>query len=237
MYPVTEVEVHAELPGAAEFWTPEPDDITDEGFGYFRSVWAIVDISEDEAREMLEKDRAAALFTSGLASTGQEFDAIANVIETGAADDVEGISGDMLAALSPYISDDEDDPLPLDGLEVGVAGLVYTLSAAGIYPAASCRGHPGKHAWSDLPVAIIAVDRCRAHVLTPLVKDAGCGFDIDPARPELLAIYSRSIECTLILAEAVINSLPQFRSCDEDATQPSASSDSTVQPSLFDEDT
>jgi hypothetical protein len=215
MYPRVDVELDPELPDDAEFWIPGPDDINEEGFGYFHNVWPIVDVPEDEAREMLRRDRTVSSFASELASTEDEFNTIAKVIETGESHYVEDLVADKHPALDPYIPEDEDDPVPLDGLEVGVAGLVYALSAAGAYPAASCRGHPGKHAWSAVPVVIFAIDRCRAHVLAPLVRDAGCGFGIDPARQELLSVYSPSIEGMISLAEAIMGKLPEFRPCGE----------------------
>jgi hypothetical protein len=215
MYPRADVELHPELPDAAEFWTPGPDDIDEEGFGYFRNVWPIVDVTEEEAREMLQRDRTASSFVSELASTEAEFDAIAKVVETGESDRAKDLTADKRAALGPYIAEDEDDPVPLEDLEVGVTGLVYALSAAGAYPAASCRGHPRDYAWSNMPVVLFAIDRCRAHVLAPLVRDTGCGFEIDPARRELLSVCSASIEETISLAEAIIGKLPEFRACGE----------------------
>ena len=215
MYPRTDVELHPELPDAATFWTPGPDDIDEEGFGYFRGVWPIVDVTEEEAREMLQRDRTASLFVSELASTDIEFDVIAKVVETGESARAENLPADQRTALIPYIAADEDDPVPLEDLEVGVTGLIYALSAAGAYPAASCRGHPGDYAWSAIPVVLFAIDRCRANVLAPLVRDAGCGFEIDPARRELLSVCSASIEETISLAEAIIGQLPEFRACGE----------------------
>ena len=226
------MELHPELPDAAEFWTPGPDDIEDEGFGYFRGVWPIVDVTEEEAREMLQRDRTASSLVSELASTEAEFDVLAKVVETGERDYAQDITADHRAALGPYIAEDEDDPVPLEELEVGVTGLVYALAAAGAYPAASCRGHPGDYAWSAMPVVLFAIDRCRAHVLAPLVIDTGCGFEIDPARRELLSVCSTSIEGTISLAEAIMGKLPEFRACGEsNHLQP----DPAVQPSLFDD--
>jgi hypothetical protein len=233
MYPRTDIELNAELPSTAEFWAPGPDDIDEEGFGYFRDVWPIVGVPEDEARQMLRKDRVASSFVSELASTEAEFDAIARVLETGVSEYAEDLSAAKRAALGPYIAADEDDPVPLDGLDVGVAGLVYALSAAGAYPAASCRGHHQNHSWSDVPVVLFAIDQCRANVLVSLVEDAGCGFVMDPARPELLVVCSTSIEGTIALAEAVIGKLPEFRACNESNPTPP---DPFIQASLFDEE-
>jgi hypothetical protein len=233
MYPRADVELKPGLPTAAEFWTPEPDDISDEGFGYFRDTWPIVDVPEDDAREMLRKDRTASSFVSKLASSEIEFDTIAKVVETGESAYIRNLSADKSAALGPYVAEAEDDDVLLDGLEVGVAGLVYALAAAGAYPAASCRGHPG-YAWSDWPVVLFAIDQCRANALAPLVRETRCGFEIDPAQSELLVVCSASIEGMISLAEAVISRLPEFRACGEGRhSQP----DPAVQPCLFDDET
>jgi len=98
------------------------------------------------------------------------------------------------------------------GLEAGVAGLVCALSAAGMYPAASCRGHPEPGSWSAIPVVMFAADRAHAEALQPLVEGSGCGFDLDPVRPELLVINGRSVKDTLRLGHAVLDSIDVFRS-------------------------
>ena len=80
---------------------------------------------------------------------------------------------------------------------------------------------------------MFAIDQCRANVLVSLVEDAGCGFVMDPARPELLVVCSTSIEGTIALAEAVIGKLPEFRACNESNPTPP---DPFIQASLFDEE-
>jgi len=100
----------------------------------------------------------------------------------------------------------------LEGLEAGVAGLVYALSAAGMYPAASCRGHPEPDSWSAIPVVMFAADRPHAEALQPLVESSGCGFGLDPVRPELLVINGRSVQDTLRLGHAVLDSIDFFLS-------------------------
>jgi hypothetical protein len=180
---------------------------------------------------MVAKDRTVSSLVNELATTEVEFDLIAKVIETGESDYARELSGEKRAALRPYMTKDTDDEIVLDDLEVGVAGLVYALSVAGAYPAASCRGHPGANAWSDRPVVLFAIDRRRAGKLESLVRDTGCGFEIDPRRRELLAVCSCSIKGTLSLAEAIIRSLPEFRACDES----NQDIDSASRPSLFDE--
>jgi hypothetical protein len=207
MYPTTEVELHAQLPPGADFWTPTAEDLeADEGFGYFDNTWPIYDISEAEARELATSDRSLSVVASNLATTELEFDGIATALETGSAEDIEGLRPDQLEAVIPYLT----DRVTLEGLELGVAGLVYCLAAAGMYPAASCRGHPGPSAWSRIPVVFLATDRARAELLVPLVRDSGCGFNLGQSRGELLVIESKSIEGTLDLAVALLRELSTF---------------------------
>lgn len=114
----------------------------------------------------------------------------------------------LRSALAPYLTGEP----ALEGLEVGVAGLVYALSAAGMFPAASCRGHADPASWSAVPVVMFAADRGHAEALQPLVESSRCGFDLDPIRPELLVINGRSVEDTLRLGRAVLASIETFRS-------------------------
>lgn len=207
MYPTTEVELHAQLPSGLDFWTPTAEDLeADEGFGYFDNTWPIYDISKAEARELATLDRSLSVVASNLAATELEFDDIATALETGSVDDIEGLRPDQLEALTPYLT----DRVTLEGLELGVAGLVYCLTAAGMYPAASCRGHPGPSAWSRIPVVFLATDRARAERLVPLVRDSGCGFNVGQSRAGLLVIESKSIQGTLDLADALLRELSTF---------------------------
>jgi hypothetical protein len=81
-----------------------------------------------------------------------------------------------------------------------------------MFPAASCRGHVGLDSWSAVPVVMFAADRVHAEALQPLVESNGCGFDLDPIRPELLVINGRSAEDTLRLGRAVLSAIETFRS-------------------------
>jgi hypothetical protein len=57
---------------------------------------------------------------------------------------------------------------------VVVAGLTNALAAAGMFPAASCRGHKGTvRPWSEFPVVLVAADELRAHALQPLMTASG----------------------------------------------------------------
>jgi len=207
VYPLTEVELHTQLPHDAQFWVPAADDLeADDGFGYFDNTWPIFNVSEAEARRITSIDRSLSVVASSLAVTESEFDDIATALETGSAEDIAGLSTEQLESLAPYMT----DIVTLENLELGVAGLVYCLAAAGMYPAASCRGHPGPSAWSRIPVVFFATDRVRAQLLEPLVRDSGCGFNIGQSRGELLVIESKSIEGTLDLADALLGELQSF---------------------------
>jgi hypothetical protein len=209
MYPVADIVLSSQLPPSSEFefWTPETDEIDEyEGFGCFRDVWAITGITTREAIEVFRQDKLLCRVVSDLASDAIEFDVLAAAAESGSTDEIDVISSGHLAALARYMTGEAT----LEGLEAGVAGLVYSLSAAGMYPAASCRGHPGPDRWSPFPVVMFAASRPRAEALQPLVENSGCGFAVDPLRPELLAINARSVQDTLRLATAVLGSTRIF---------------------------
>ena len=209
MYPTADIDLDPSIPANAEFWVPEPDEIDDyEGFGMFQDVWPITDVSVDEANTVVREDGLLCQVVGGLARDAADFDVLAASVETGSVGEDDEVSAESLAALSPYLTGEA----ALEGLEAGVAGLVYALSAAGMFPAASCRGHADPDAWSAVPVVMFAADRTHAEALQPLVEGSGCGFDFDPVRPELLVINGRSVEDTLRLARAVLASREVFRS-------------------------
>src|SRR4051794_11608871 len=79
---------------------------------------------------------------------------------------------------------------PLDGLEIGVAGLAYALGSAGCLTAASCRWHSRDRSWSDCLVVFFAAPGWRLELLADLIADAGCGLVADRG---MLAIYAPSI--------------------------------------------
>lgn len=211
MYPRADVVLHPEIPVGAEFWTPTPEDIDEEeGFGYFRDVWPILDVTAEHAQNVVSKDRHLSTLVAGLATNGMEFEILASVLETGSGEDEEEITSEQLRALADHLPAAEE----LEGLELGVAGLAYALAAAGMYPAASCRGHVEADAWSSLPVVLFVADRSHAEVLQPLVRDSQCGFTLDPVRPDFLAIISASIEEMLVLAQHILDNVSRFRSVD-----------------------
>jgi hypothetical protein len=211
VYPTADVEIDPSLPARAKFWAPDPEEIDEyEGFGLFQDVWPITDVSVDEAIGVAREDGLLCRIVGGLARDAADFDVLAAAVETGSVGEDDDITADSLTALAPYLA----GRAALEGLEAGVAGLVYALSAAGMFPAASCRGHPDPDSWSTVPVVMFAADRIHAEALQPLVESSGCGFDLDPVRPEFLVINGRSVEDTLRLGRAVLGSIELFRSLD-----------------------
>ena len=209
VYPTADIELDPSLPAHAEFWVPDPEEIDDyEGFGLFHDVWRIADVSVDDAMGVAQEDGLLCRVVGGLARDAADFDILAAVVETGSPGEDDEITAGTLAALAPYLT----GKAALEGLEAGVAGLVYAISAAGMFPAASCRGHPDPDSWSAVPVVMFAADRAHAEALQPLVAGSGCGFDFDPVRPELLVVKGRSVEDTLRLGGAVLASIEAFRS-------------------------
>lgn len=107
------------------------------------------------------------------------------------------------------------------GLDLGVAGLVMTLNAAGFATATSCRKHP-REPWAAYPFVLATGDDDRIAVLRPLVAEAGAGAS--PGAPgEGFGIYARAVTplmalATLILRErATFAEMPTTIGWDEDA--------------------
>lgn len=204
MIPREPIELTASIPGDWSYWTPKRDDISEEGVGYFRGTWLIRGVWIRDARAAISAEVEIVTAIDSLASDPTQFDEIATTLETCEIDelpaDLENSSA--IQAITRHLID--EGMSPLGGLEIGVAGLVYALSATGCWPAASCRGHPG--GWATHPVVYLAADRHRVRTLRDLVAAAGCGLDTDPSRGGLLMIMAASIEDTMRLAQTVLDS-------------------------------
>jgi hypothetical protein len=189
-------------------WTPKRDDLSEEGFGYFRDTWLIRDIGIREAKTVMALESTLAELAGRLSADPEDFDLLANAVEDGHGEDLPERLKEhaSFSDLESYLDDEQS----LEGLELGVSGLVHALSAVGCWPAASCRGHPTSYAWSDHPVVYLAADNHRATVLQPLLVEAGCGFNIDSARSDLLMIEAESIENMMALAAVVIRAPRTF---------------------------
>ncbi len=206
MFPASSLPGSVQIPGAATFWMPKPQDINEEGISFFRGTWLIKEVTVSETRRLAKQERAVAEVVGNLAATSEDFDRLAHAAEDG----YEGytLNADERTALDSFVSD--DGGAALASLELGVAGLVYALATVRIVPAASCRGHPGDRAWSKRPVVLFATTEYRAKALQPLVEATGCRFAVDDSRPELLAVCGRSILDTMALTDAVLGSRETF---------------------------
>lgn len=209
MIPRTSMTLDTTLPRDHGFWTPRRDDLSEEGFGFFRDTWLIRGIRVTEARTMIAMESDLVDLADRLSSNPNEFDEVATALETA---DVEALprrfrEASTVAEFSNLVVDDEP---PLAALELGVAGLVYALSTVGCWPAASCRGHPTPRSWSAHPAVYLASDRHRVEVLQPLVQEAGCGFVRDPGRGELLVVVAESLTEMMALASLVISARQHF---------------------------
>ena len=212
MFPTSSLSGSITIPGDATFWMPKPEDIDDDGIGaFFHDTWLIKDVLVREARRLRQQERRIAEAIGHLATTAEDFDRLTHAVEDGYdPDDGYDLTSTERAELDEFLSNDEDDAPALESLELGVAGLVYALATVRIIPAASCRGHPGNRAWSDVPVVLFATTQYRAGVLQLLAEPTGCRFGIDTARADLLAVTGRSILDTMALADAVLGSRHAF---------------------------
>lgn len=214
MFPTAPPLGTAELPAEAAFWMPKISELDEEGFGFFRNTWTITDVSARAARELIEDERRLAEALDDLTTSAEHFDRLARAAEANDLDEAE-LTADEYRVLDDVIY---PEVAPLDGLEVGVAGLVYALASVRILPAASCRGQHATSSWADAPVVYFAVTKFRARALQPLAARTGCTFLIDGNRPELLIVRGESIANTMALATEILENRVHF--VQRRATQP-----------------
>ncbi len=162
---------------------PKRDDVgEDEGFGFFRDTWWIGHVTVAEAESIVREEAELIGWLDHLARTPEEFEILASAIEDQQVDHLPHSLHAVAAGrgLQRYVV--EGQPSPLDGLEVGVAGLAHAMSAMRCLTAASCRWHMHDRSWSDCPVVFFAALPWRVEVLAELVSEEGCGLDLDADR-------------------------------------------------------
>jgi hypothetical protein len=207
MYPERDFPLATAIPRPATYWTPAPEDIDEEGFGFFRDVWDMRGVSASEASDVLAEDRRAFKLVARLAENVTEFEALAVSLEEREFE-LGLLSSVQIRAMEHEIGDE----LHLGGLDLGMAGIVHAMSAAGFFPAASCRSHDSETTWSRLPVVLFAADRRRVLRLQPLVIAAGCGLAIDDERGgDYLSLEARSIPEMQLLAGLVLDDMKGFQ--------------------------
>lgn len=141
-------------PAALKVLTPQR---VVEGFSVVRDYEPHVDITWEEAVECLDAeakwlDRAAA------SRDAEEFDQL------------------LYTAAEEEAGDDFD--YTFRGMDVGVAGLVFVLSAAGYATCYSCRGHAGIMT-ERVPQVRLATEPDRLELLVGYAERAGCGLETD----------------------------------------------------------
>lgn len=94
------------------------------------------------------------------------------------------------------------------GLDLGVAGLVLALNAAGFATASSCRKHPAEP-WADCPFVIATGDVERIAFLRPLVLEAGAGASDGPPG-DGFGIYAPSVRALMTLAVLIVKQRSEF---------------------------
>lgn len=206
MIPRIDLPVDPSFPEGVPMGMPPEDEVSEEGYGFFRGVWDISGVTHEEARAMVEEERRLAHLVDQMSTTPKEFEAIATAVEDGAPDSLPPGFSDQYpgSEILEIVGDGDRDEGVLDSLEIGVAGLSYALSSIGCFPAASCRSHASARSWSDRPVIYFAAERPTVHWLAPLVRDSGCGFGDGSGHGELLFVEAPSISGLMDLANQIL---------------------------------
>ncbi|HZL05000.1 MAG TPA: hypothetical protein VFE45_06235, partial [Coriobacteriia bacterium] len=151
-----------------------------------------------------QDEQVALRYVDAYARDADAFELLAEYVEHSTLDDADDDESIASVGAAPFVPTEGSEWTGLEGLELGVAGLVYALSTRGFFPAASCRSHAYEHSWSDRPVVLFAADRRRVEWLRPLVERAGCGFCVPRDRGQLLTIEAQSIVEMGALAQLIL---------------------------------
>lgn len=150
------------------------------GFSVVRDYEPLIDIRWEEARRCVEAEARWLQWASG-AQDAVRFD-------------------EILEAAPDEEAPDDFDWL-FRGNDVGVAGLVLVLSAAGYATCYSCRGH-AKLAGTPVPQVRLGTEPERLRLLVRYVRQAGCGMTVDG--DGLASIYARSVSEPHALARLML---------------------------------
>lgn len=139
------------------------------GFSLVRDYMPVINISWEEVLECLEAE-SRWLNRAANSVDAKQFDAV------------------LYEAVEQEVGDDFD--YLFRGMDVGVAGLVFALAAAGYATCYSCRGHGGI-ATERVPQVRLATEPDRLKVLTVYAERAGCGLETDD--DGLVTAYASSV--------------------------------------------
>jgi hypothetical protein len=188
---------------------PAADEISEEGFGYFRGTWFIGRVPVSEAQERVQEEAEILNWLDAHAATAREFEQLASAIEKQERELIdEPLRTTALSnGVEKFLGSPAGDWAPLGGLEVGVAGLTFALSAVQCLTAASCRWHV-KDSWAEYPVVLFAAPAWRIEILADLIVAEGCGL-VDSRG--MVSVYGKSIRDMHRLAERLLEERSRFR--------------------------
>ncbi|MEU1012235.1 hypothetical protein [Streptomyces sp. NPDC005890] len=206
MIPVVNIEVDPTFPANVTLGLPPEDEIDEEGYGFFRGVWDIGNMSHEEAVAMVKEERHLVDLVDRAALTHANFEAIASALESSDPGSLPAgfVAEHPESEIVELVGDGYTAEPLLGSLDLGVAGLSYALTSIGCFTAASCRSHLSDHSWSPRPVVYFAAERPTVHWLTTLVRDTGCGFADGSAHGRLLIVEAPSITNFLDLADRIL---------------------------------
>lgn len=151
----------------------------DSGLGGNRAYMSLLATTWDEACEAVQEESRLLAQHGGDASAAQ-------------------------AAHDARVEEEEQGDPWLAGLDVGVAGAVLALSAAGALTASSCNGAQGHHEAG--PVVVLAADHARLAAVRVLA--ARCGLTVRPH--EWLTVLDGPLRAFTGLAAAVLAAKGEF---------------------------
>src|SRR5680860_308722 len=189
---------------------PDPEDITEEGFGLFRDTWWIGRVPISEAEEIVDYEAEVLDALDRAAGDEEDYEAMAVSVERGESDELsEAQLRSFIDCGLLKLSPAPDDAVLFGSLEVGIAGLVHALLALRCATAASCRSHTCERSWSNCPVVFFAAPDRRVAILAELIRSAGCGLIEDRG---MLKIYAPSVRETHALAQLILKQRSRFTS-------------------------
>jgi hypothetical protein len=149
----------------------------------------VTEATWDDARRLLAQEEDILGRVASIASDESEFDQLAHEDE------------------SEFFIDDPNEgfvPAP----DLGMFAACVGLCAAGCVTSASCRGHPGDHAWSDHPVIQLVADPARARIIEEIARAMGCG--LVSADGGGLILWAQSIAEVVTFTQLLLNRAAEF---------------------------
>jgi hypothetical protein len=169
---------------------PSVADLTSGGFGTRGYAGSLVaGATWEDAAECLSRERKVVARIEADAEDAEAFDELARDEEAEAT-----------------VWDREEGPVAAPDL--GMFAACLALCAAGCATAASCRGHPGKYAWSREPLLLFTADGARAHLVEEVARATTCG--LASTENGRLTLYAQSIEEVLAFAALIIERRADF---------------------------